>query len=426
MDLIGEFHPASSKGNRFALTTVCMLTGFTFCIPLKSKCAEDMIKAYINHICCTFGPSRKILTDNGTEFKNKLWTEVFKKLRIEQKFTPFYSPQCNGRIEGFHKFLKARIAKQLETHVEWDNLVWKATAAYNFFPTESSGIAPFFLMLGCEAAVKHMLLDSENPKYLGTNDGMINVGSMTKLYNVVVHNFNEARKARDRNRKGITPKEPEELKIGDNILIRDHTSKAFQPKYKDFCIVGLLGKNQVEIKDNHGHVTKVHYREIKKVPMTEKVCKLYKEEQIGKMRERRKAVPTSKMPGLGWDIAETQLIQENQKENNSNLTPPLQTLIMIIILTIAILKHIITQIKEIAKRAVQVMENMIKEASSNKLFQNIKDFHRTTMLVITIVTNTTNRTNRSGQNSPGMRKLNDKYDESYQSLTSRTHSYCDN
>ena len=37
MDLIGEFHPASSKGNRFALTTVFMLTGFTFCIPLKSK-----------------------------------------------------------------------------------------------------------------------------------------------------------------------------------------------------------------------------------------------------------------------------------------------------------------------------------------------------------------------------------------------------
>ena len=94
MDLIGEFHPASSKGNRFTLTAVCMLRGFTFCIPLKTKCAEDVIKAYIDHICCTFGPSRKILTDNGTEFKNKLWTEVFEKLRIEQKFTAIYSPQC--------------------------------------------------------------------------------------------------------------------------------------------------------------------------------------------------------------------------------------------------------------------------------------------------------------------------------------------
>ena len=93
MDLIGEFHPASSKGNRFARTT-----GFTFCIPLKSKCTEDVIKAYLNHICCTFGSSRGILTDNGTKFKNRLWTEVFEKLKIEQKFTPIYSPQCNSRI----------------------------------------------------------------------------------------------------------------------------------------------------------------------------------------------------------------------------------------------------------------------------------------------------------------------------------------
>ena len=81
------------------------------------------------------------------------------------------------------------------------------------------------------------------------------------------------------------------------------------------------------------------------------------------------------------------------------------------------------------------MENTIKEASYNKLFQNIKDFHRTTILVITIATNMTDRTNRSGQaqinnknrqNSPATRKLNDKYDKSYQSLTSRTNSYCDN
>ena len=77
-------------------------------------------------------------------------------------------------------------------------------------------------------------------------------------------------------------------------FIADHTSKAFQPKYKDFCIVGLLGKNKVEIKDNHGHITKVHCRDVKKIPMTEKVCKLYEEEQTEKTREGRKAVPTSK------------------------------------------------------------------------------------------------------------------------------------
>ena len=327
------------------------------------------------------------------------------------------------------------IAKQLETRMEWDDLVWKATVAYNFFPTESSGLAPFFLMFGREAAVKHTLLESENPKYLGTNEGMINMGLMTKLYNVVAHNLNEARKARDGKKKGTTPKEPERLKIGDNILVRDHTSKAFKPKYKDFCVVGLLGKNQVKIKDNHGHITKVHHRDVKKIPMTEKVCKLYEEEQTGKTREGRKAVPTSKMPDLAWDIAETQLTQEAQKENSPNMTLPLQTLITVIILIIAIVKQTTTQIKKIAKKAVQVIGNMTKEASRNKIIKNIKDFHRTTMLVITKATNMTDRTNHSKQAqinnkttrySQGTRKLNDEYNESYQSLTSRTYNYCNN
>ena len=397
MDLIGKFHPASSKGNRFTLTAVCMLMGFTFCIPLKTKRTEDVIRAYIDHICCTFGPSKKILTDNGTEFKNKLWTEVFEKLKIEQKFTPIYSPQCNGTIEGFHKFLKATIAKQLKTRVEWDDLVWKATAAYNFFPTESSELAPFFLMFVREAAVKHTLLESESPKYLGTDEGMINVGLMTKLYHIVAHNLNEARKARDGNKTGKTPKEPEKLKVGDNILVRDHTSKAFQPKYKDFCIVGLLGKNQVEIKDNHGHTTKVHHRDVKKIAMTEKVCKLYEEEQIGKTREGRKAVPTNNMPDLGWDIAETQLPHENQENNDPHKTPSLQTLVKVIIMLITILEHMMTYAKEITNKTVQVVKSMITKASRNELLQNIKDSYKTVTLVVAIATNATDHTNLNKQ-----------------------------
>ena len=117
--------------------------------------------------------------------------------------------------------------------------------------------------------MKHNLLASESPKYLGTDNGMIKISFMSKLYLVVAHNLNEARKARYGNKKKKIAKNPEQLKVGDNILVRDHTSKAFQPKYKDFCITGLLGKNQVEIKDNHGHTTKVHHRDVKKIPMTE-------------------------------------------------------------------------------------------------------------------------------------------------------------
>ena len=131
--------------------------------------------------------------------------------------------------------------------------------------------------------------------------------------------------------------------------------------------------------------------------MTEKVCKLYEEEQTGKTREGRKAVPNSKIPDLAWDIAGTQLTQGVQKENNPNMTPLLQTLVTVIILIIAIVKQITTQIKRIAKKTMQVIENVTKRASRNKIIKNIKGFHRTLMSAITLATNMTDRTNRKEQ-----------------------------
>ena len=50
MDLIGEFHPPTAKNNRYALTVVCMLTDYIFCVPLKTKTTEEVIQAYIDNI----------------------------------------------------------------------------------------------------------------------------------------------------------------------------------------------------------------------------------------------------------------------------------------------------------------------------------------------------------------------------------------
>ena len=97
VDLTDEFHPPSSKGHRYALTDICMLTGYKFCIPLKTKTAAEVIKAYIDNIYAKFGGSLKILSDNGTEFKNQLFTGVATELGVEYKiYTPSYHPQCNG------------------------------------------------------------------------------------------------------------------------------------------------------------------------------------------------------------------------------------------------------------------------------------------------------------------------------------------
>ena len=85
MDLIGEFHPPTTKGKRYALTVICMLTGYVFCIPLKTKTAEEVLQAYIDNVYSKFGGSIKILSDNGTEFKNKIFEQVAKELGVVYK-----------------------------------------------------------------------------------------------------------------------------------------------------------------------------------------------------------------------------------------------------------------------------------------------------------------------------------------------------
>ena len=148
MDLIGEFHPPTSRKHRYALTVICMLTGYVFCVPLKTKTAE-VLQAYIDNIYSRFGGSLKMLTDNGTEFKNKMFEQVVMDLGLEYKlYTPPYHPASYGRIEQFHAFLKACIAKHIAPQLEWDVLIPLSCAAYNFIPNEHSKESPFFLMFG--------------------------------------------------------------------------------------------------------------------------------------------------------------------------------------------------------------------------------------------------------------------------------------
>ena len=103
MDLIGEFHPPSSQGNKYALTVICMLSGWTWCIPIPDKTAPIVVVAYLKHVHHVFGPSRKILSDNGTEFSNKLFETVTKELGVEHKiYSPPYRPlakHVSGNVE---------------------------------------------------------------------------------------------------------------------------------------------------------------------------------------------------------------------------------------------------------------------------------------------------------------------------------------
>ena len=53
MDLIDP----SSSGYYYALTVICILTVYIFCIPLKTKTTSEVAQAYIDEVYANFGGS---------------------------------------------------------------------------------------------------------------------------------------------------------------------------------------------------------------------------------------------------------------------------------------------------------------------------------------------------------------------------------
>ena len=100
MDLVGPILPVTSRGNRFILTCIDMLTGFTIAVPIKDKTTSTVCDAYRAHVYCIFGGSARILTDNRTEFKNEQMDELCKQLNVKRVYSPVYTPEANGRLEA--------------------------------------------------------------------------------------------------------------------------------------------------------------------------------------------------------------------------------------------------------------------------------------------------------------------------------------
>ena len=183
MDLIGELFPPSKSGHKYPLMVICMLMGYIFCVPLKSKSAPEVVQVYIDHIYAKIGGSLQVLSNNGTEFKNRLFKQVTKELGVKyKKYTPPYCPASNGHIEGFHNFLKACISKHISPRLEWTDVVPLACTAYNFVPNEHSHESPFFLMFGRDPVLPLNSLLAPNYRYMGNNANLLSLGTLKNMY----------------------------------------------------------------------------------------------------------------------------------------------------------------------------------------------------------------------------------------------------
>lgn len=107
IDIIGPL--PSSNGHSYCLTCIDRFSCWTEAIPLSNITAETIASAFYSGWICRFGTPLQIVTDQGRQFESSLFQSLSILMGCKRVRSSPYNPKCNGKIERWHRTLKAAI-----------------------------------------------------------------------------------------------------------------------------------------------------------------------------------------------------------------------------------------------------------------------------------------------------------------------------
>jgi len=120
LDIIGPLPP--SEGRVYCLTMIDRNTHWPEAIPVKNIEAKTIAKLFYECWVARFGVPLRVTTDQGRQFESQLFNELTKTLGISRIRTTPYHPQANGRIERWHRTLKAALTAH-EGEKSWTKIL---------------------------------------------------------------------------------------------------------------------------------------------------------------------------------------------------------------------------------------------------------------------------------------------------------------
>ena len=81
------------------------LSKYSLAIPIEQQDAITVAKAFVEEVVLKFRIPQMILTDQGSNFMNEVFTNVCKLLKIKKIKCTAYHPQSNGALERTHRVI---------------------------------------------------------------------------------------------------------------------------------------------------------------------------------------------------------------------------------------------------------------------------------------------------------------------------------
>ena len=152
LDLIGPF-VASKCNNKYVLTIIDHCTGWAEAIPVPDKRSET-IEHFFNYFVAAHGCPERLISDNGTEFTAKHWTDYLAHMSIKHvRCTPQH-PQSNGKIERFNGTFKEMLSKAFKNAPgDWEDHLGATLLAHRISTSDVTHFSPYYLLYGRQPRV---------------------------------------------------------------------------------------------------------------------------------------------------------------------------------------------------------------------------------------------------------------------------------
>ncbi|GKD91894.1 reverse transcriptase domain-containing protein [Tanacetum coccineum] len=108
-----------------------------------------VVITFLKKLFCHFGMPKALISDQGTQFCNKMMEKTMKRYGVSHRFSTSYHPQTSGQVKNINRALKRILEKTVKDNPAiWsrklDDALWAFRTAYKT-PTRTT---PYKLIYG--------------------------------------------------------------------------------------------------------------------------------------------------------------------------------------------------------------------------------------------------------------------------------------